>query len=430
LELINSDDSPVNCDHTVSYIKIMEVYNARPTILLWGDSGTGKSAFVNCIADKDIAVEGTNGSSCTIQPKIYRVIPREEVKGFAAVNLIDTRGIHDAKHVSDLEIMQSFVDYMLESSESPLLWKFDALLFLFNAGERKTDHIITCLKEFNETFCSDADQKSIIIVLTMCGDFADRTLQERVKYFKSQLPHLNFVVWDSHNNIPGQFEELSKLLKAIKPFDLHIAEKLKPAIEKEAEELRIKDVVPVLIKNDEKASALPPGVKTIHNRVTESHNFLHVEKTSGYGVWTILSFCLSKLATRSEKQWFYYTPDFNDNDVDRNVKVISVEKGMPSEICKGISEVFTHRIEGTTIIFGSEMTFRATAFGQYKMQYTVVYTKEFTTVEGFKLKPGETVSYFPKSDLTVEYLKEAKTRTLVRYFQEIKKRSNEVLKVC
>ena len=39
--------------------------------MLIGDSGHGKSAFINNIANKTLAEEGHRKESCTIQPQCY-----------------------------------------------------------------------------------------------------------------------------------------------------------------------------------------------------------------------------------------------------------------------------------------------------------------------------------------------------------------------
>jgi GTPase SAR1 family protein len=74
-----------------------------------GDSGAGKSSFINCYSGKELALVGNDAHSTTIEATSH---------GFRSFILIDTRGTNDTSlGASDEEIVISLLKHCIANKQ-------------------------------------------------------------------------------------------------------------------------------------------------------------------------------------------------------------------------------------------------------------------------------------------------------------------------
>ena len=392
----------------------MEASNESPTLLLWGDSGSGKSSLINCLAGRKLADEGDMGSSCTFQCRLHEI--RDAKIRYQEFRLLDTVGIRDTGSRTDLDVIRLLCDYCLLNSTKKILSTFDGLLFCFPCNCTRTDLAMKAIGEISTALKMVIDQKSIILVATFVADLNDKVLEKKKTYLRDRLPGFQIVFWDSRDPVPDQFEALAAAISKATPINIQVFGELEQRMQGLAKAIQETDVIPVLYRGTTKIRAL---LDFIHHHESQSVPFVHTEKTSGYGFTTIITLGVRKLWTSSEIEWFKYKPAITQqpDPIDLKIRITGV-KSTPSS--GSVSSNVTHNIEGNLIVVRSEMEFPASAFGQYEVVYKIDYDLEYK-LPTYSVQPGEKIVMEKLGCHMEKYLQEARADVLIDYFRTLKK---------
>ena len=98
--------------------------------IIVGDSGKGKSAFINCIAKQEVAVEGHEDLSTTSKAEIF------ETDGFL---LVDTRGFNDTRDLDDKDILQEISNLFLMGKHRDISL-INGIIYIHDANDATRFH--------------------------------------------------------------------------------------------------------------------------------------------------------------------------------------------------------------------------------------------------------------------------------------------------
>jgi len=208
-------------------------------VILFGEKGSGKSAFVNCLAgltSDNLAKEGDFNNTFKTEPGFYEL----EREGFGKLIFIDTEGMNNTIPIDfNYGILKIF--HTLFSLDAD--YSVDAILFFESASNSKSN----CLKyldSFCQIFKADKERvkESSIYVHSKYADVFERNRRDHLKKMEQikKEHNLSQINWDSKYPLDNQFGDLIYLLNQTKRFKLRL-DYFEDEINKIAIELREKN---------------------------------------------------------------------------------------------------------------------------------------------------------------------------------------------
>jgi GTP-binding protein EngB required for normal cell division len=128
----------------------------KPNIIVFGPSGSGKSSFLNKLAEKDVAATSLTAQGCTFENNSYE---------FSSLNIIDTVGLDEGERNSTVKstvAIKNLISLMRKTSGGI------SLLVYFNTYPRINEVAKKNIALFRDCIC---DQKvPLLLVISKCED--------------------------------------------------------------------------------------------------------------------------------------------------------------------------------------------------------------------------------------------------------------------
>ncbi|CAD8066289.1 unnamed protein product [Paramecium sonneborni] len=222
------------------------------TYLVYGDSGSGKSTFINSLGgiDQDNQKPQTGGLGVAVTIDAGRIYYCEdEILG--NLQLIDTRGTWDPGQINNDQILQNLVKTLLDYSVHQMsqqvnpLQQLDGILYIHNSfiDRYARDTRIT---QLGILIGCDL-HSSTLTIMTRCKEIQNTNLKYNFYEWNKKL-HKNeseYIHWDSVNPLDNQKQKLKELLNNLKPIPLSNINDANQEIIKLAKELQSKDLIEV-----------------------------------------------------------------------------------------------------------------------------------------------------------------------------------------
>lgn len=183
-------------------------------LIILGESGNGKSSFVNCLLGKEAAKIGS-GDSVTREPEAFKI----DSGPLSGICLIDTPGFNDSKGLSNAAIVASIVGTVKSMGSKTLLGlvliqsiKRNRIMVRLVMEEMKkalpslgyaTMIVITGMAKYNKT---DDDHKTILMTIE----------KQRAETGLKVSP----VFWDNKTPMPDQLGDFTRKLSSLSPIEL------------------------------------------------------------------------------------------------------------------------------------------------------------------------------------------------------------------
>ncbi|CAD8173878.1 unnamed protein product [Paramecium pentaurelia] len=222
------------------------------TYLVYGDSGSGKSTFINSLGgidqDNQKPQTGGLGVAVTIDPgRIYYI--QDEVLG--NMQLIDTRGTWDPGQINNDQILQNLVKTLLDYSVHEMsqqvnpIQQLDGILYIHNSFIDRYARD-TRIKQLGILIGSNL-HTSTLTIMTRCKEIQNTNLKFNFYEWNKKLHNseIEYIHWDSVNPLENQKEKLKELLLNLKPIPLSNIKDANQEIIKLAKELQLKDLIEI-----------------------------------------------------------------------------------------------------------------------------------------------------------------------------------------
>jgi len=269
---------------------LKRIFNISPTasdltrkhFIVIGDTGSGKSSFINQITQRDDCKVSSQPQSVTHECQwIETNLPKLDKTVF-----IDTPGFGDTRpEMNDADILNVIMSEILDLHE-----KSELGFILCHSVRNTRSHAETIFENFASTMGPEI-LKSTMIVLTSSNllkyDALSREIHENFTKFVTEKYSLKrdlIVEYDSVDHLPKQNEQVLGVLKNLTPYDWKQIEFLKEENKamfrqvQEQEKIEVEVMIPTPVQVEE------PG---IFRRFYEEE-FFHQEEKSQWVGWNYL----------------------------------------------------------------------------------------------------------------------------------------------
>jgi hypothetical protein len=336
------------------------------TLLLIGGTGSGKSAFINCLfgltknQERILAKEG-DCESCTHDVKIYEIA--NSVIG--PIKLIDTEGLHDTGVDSNdydtiMKIFIAFYDNKIDT--------IDGILYLSKINDRL--HFNKDMSLFSKIFKIEfaCVKDSTMAVFTNLNQLREGAKDEEKKKVRNIgiNNNLKYVFLDSKdplvNDEYNQFGELTKTVRNLKKFEFPFAI-FDDEICKIAKELQ--DQNKIIVDNNVNQPYI------VKNNL---ENFEH--KVSKYSnSWS--SYFRTSRKDDTHIQKFVLEVDFPKNSINKILKIENVEV---VKLINVKNYEIANQVFDTYAEFSSKIYFQECLNGEALITYRVKYSYSYETI--------------------------------------------------
>ncbi|TFK17537.1 P-loop containing nucleoside triphosphate hydrolase protein [Coprinopsis marcescibilis] len=148
---------------------------APPLILLLGNSGSGKSSFINSVTGAEIAPVGHDLYSLTVSVEQYTHTFAEG----ARVCLVDTPGFseyNDEGSQSDLQILKMIAEFL--KTEHDANRKFTGVVYLHSINGHRVSRMARRNMKIFKEICGSNSMKNVVVITTFWDQLSD--IQEGV----------------------------------------------------------------------------------------------------------------------------------------------------------------------------------------------------------------------------------------------------------
>lgn len=165
-------------------------------LLLIGETGAGKSQFVNCLAKYPVAKVGNMSETGTSKVIVYKI----EHEILSNIHVIDTIGFHSLDKNTDFESLQQILVFFFKNPKYK--YAIHSIIYFEKAGSNKIR-----LNEYLECFCEFFKIKkgevigSFIHIITSCKRWIengknDEELQQKIDDIKKSY-NIPIIEWES-----------------------------------------------------------------------------------------------------------------------------------------------------------------------------------------------------------------------------------------
>ena len=392
-----------------SVIKPMIPSCTKKYVLLYGESGSGKSKAINWIIEKsnskdvEYAIVGEEGEACTKEPEEF------DITNFGTI-LLDTAGTHDNKAFNTDAINMKLVDYFIKSGK--IRKQIDAIVYMHEAGKVKTDHIKTYLEDLGKVLDMEISPGNVIILLCKANMIHPKKLDAQIEKLRNQLSNFDqkkVLLWDSVDEIEGQYEALKDAINKCEPIKIGIMTDVEEKINEYAkkiweEDTKVKHYIKLsdgIMKELEEHE-----IKYENKSDTKSQYVNHTEKKSDWGI--LRPFFHGKMTDKK----------YTEIKVDSNEDMIDLKSDFSCKIIKKkncqLKEMgFLKTNAG--VVFASEIEFYGKKFGHSSVDYQV------TIKSSWKIALTPIKKYEKKfSEPQPSHYEKARIKICAEKYQEIK----------
>jgi GTP-binding protein EngB required for normal cell division len=141
--------------------ELMNLNNKKPNVILFGETGSGKSKIFNMLAGSKVALSANSSIGVTFQSTIYE---------FENVNIIDTAGLNEGETGSTVSTSESIKNllFLLKNIESGT-----SLLILTTPYPRSKQSTVQNYEVFAKYLCGG--NVPLVLIVTKCEEVDDNT---------------------------------------------------------------------------------------------------------------------------------------------------------------------------------------------------------------------------------------------------------------
>lgn len=189
---------------------IEPIKNSSKVVICFGDSGVGKSSFIDCFA--------LNQDKCQVKTT-------EKLENYSIVKIFDSDigylDFIDIKGTNNPEDSEDFDAFDVFSHIQKSYKEIDAVLYFHDSNQRARFYAeirLALIQKYMKNF--NVSLNSILI----CTKYSDLNKKNQVSFESFVSKHKgkfsNMVIWDNVEMIPDQFTSFKNALKTVKPFIL------------------------------------------------------------------------------------------------------------------------------------------------------------------------------------------------------------------
>ena len=189
-------------------------------ILLFGETGDGKSSFINAFFGKNVAPVSKDAKKCT-----KYVTPYKDQRGNETYTLIDTPGLNDIEKEEEKnkkEIMKTLEEEIKGNSEKRI--KCILIFRKYNELRLKGSHI-NALKFLMDLFPIHDFWKHVIIIrsfTTYINQLTDKTNEQT----KERINRINKLFDEKKQSLLNRLKEEEDLLKKMRDLNINIPDEI------------------------------------------------------------------------------------------------------------------------------------------------------------------------------------------------------------
>lgn len=366
---VNKDQNALNLANDVNN------NDKEKLLILLGESGNGKSSFVNYTADVTENVIAKEGNSIysggNKEVHIYSFVSKDLGK----LIIVDTQGLNDPKEQANLKSIFKIFKALFSQNSTYVV---DAIVYFEFAGNPK----FQCekyLRLFCDVFTLDFEeiQKSTIFIHSRYNDLNDRAKncehENKMDDIRKKYANLKQIKWDNKYPVDGQLNELKSCLNKTNKFTLNF-NAYHNEIREIQNKLREEDKY---IKTEKVIKCENMVIKNRKQKITQSEN------VSSAGLFTVISFGFTKMFSRifsGRENLNMDLPKYPDNTIYDNKKVTNfvysiLNKKDIVEDEDGNYPISIKLADGNSVM--TSFYVDLTLFGKASIEFEVTYDIEY-----------------------------------------------------
>ena len=402
-------------------MKPKPIQNKNKKYLCFGDSGNGKSSFINCFLSTENKLSTSdNGDSCTKKLNIVQA-KHGELGDFS---LIDSQGTNDTELLNPSSILEGILDFIITKKEE--LNEIDGILYFHDSNQTARFYAPNRLKLLNCIIKGVNLCENVILICTKYNDLK-KAKKEQFKNFLSKYESMfnSICFWDSIDYLSDQFEQLRKSFNKVKGMKLLLSNDIYPRIVKKSEDLHENNKIKKtrkIAKNGQrkkyvkKQKFITETKKdwfdwsfTEHNSFSLSHNPFNFIMWPGY---------LAEM-TYFEKK--YFTPSYPSLSWNGKIENISIKKDSASRVNGFDTDSSTEGWVSCRIRFNGTMSNHAYICLRIDYVYSYRIEEDYydEEIENYIYHVDEEYLEFQKNS-SKEYLEDAKKWVLEEELEKLK----------